>query len=111
MKPTITKNRENLTSSEICQIIEASAKNNVVQLKYGSLYLNFCRKEETTPKNPDTEISDQQQTQSARDSFEQQELDLKAERIAMALIEDPALAEQMMADEDLENADDESSDE
>lgn len=100
----------NLTSQDVCQIIESCAKNNVTTLKFGSLFLSFNRPVEKP--NADTAISDQQidhiQRAQSKESLEQQEADFRQEQIAMAILENPVLAEQMIAEEDLADADDES---
>lgn len=102
-----------LSSEEICQIVETSAKNGVALLKYGTLEVRFGKQTEAPPTSgevqiaatPDKEISAQTHEQNTKDAIELDELTLREDAIAHMIVEDPVRAEEMLLDEELEDAD------
>lgn len=85
--------------SEICAMIKACGEAKVSVLKYGDLYLCLGErapvvKKPATPV-PDTEISVTQKN-IERESFLKDEQQLRQDRIAQALIEDPLEAERLL---------------
>jgi hypothetical protein len=101
------------TSLDLCAIIEVCAQHNVSRLKCRGLDLEFGRTASSEPGQgsfhdslaPVAAITDIEHEQSSRDSLENDELAMRDEQVALAVIEDPALAEQLFIDGELEDAD------
>lgn len=119
---------KNLSSTDICLIIASCGEHKVAKLQFGDLYIEMGLKakilDEVGPKNAeafpqnanpqsnsDNEISEELKKIND-DAFIQEELRTKQDQLDQLLIENPALAEKMIADgdfdEELEDADDES---
>ena len=58
---------------------------------------------------PDKAISDANHELNTKDAIERDEVDLREDEIAHMIVENPVMAEQMLLDEELEDADDEQS--
>lgn len=94
----------NLTSDDICKIIKACADNGVYKISVSTLAIEFG---EYKIKNPEN-ITVPRMTQEAHDkqnaeTLVSEELKTKSDQIDMLMIEDPVLAEEMIANGDLEN--------
>ncbi len=114
-----------LSAKDVCDIIEASAKHKVTILKFGELQIEFGTKVEPQAtsvaqevfsplnNNPDKEISEKAHEASTKATLVADELELRAEQIALMQIENPLLAQQLLLDGELEDddGDDESDDE
>lgn len=101
-----------LSGEEVCKIIETCAKNKVYSLKCGPLELSFSPAKElsapgpTIPaSNPEKIIQEQQEEQ--KKAIEEEELDTREDQIADLLLTDPAKAEELMEQGELEPADEE----
>lgn len=96
-----------LNSDEICKIIEACAKAGVSSLKCGPLELSFGKQTEShhSVQPAVTEITDDQHRKMTEDAITQDEIRLRKDQIEQMLIENPALAEKLVADGDLEDDD------
>lgn len=112
--------QEKLISAEdACRIIEVCGKSNVSELRFRGIHVRFGRPtesfqgtgvpleaplgmEQAISPYPDTEISREPEPQN-ENSLLDEELRLKDERIAMALLENPAEAERLLLQGDLED--------
>lgn len=110
-----------LTAVEVCAILEACAKAQVRELKFGALYVNRGPQSpvesESVPAAlgapapvqlptpiPVAAMTEAQHTQQSAAAIEQAELEAKEERLALLAIEDPVEYErQVMAGELEEN--------
>jgi hypothetical protein len=118
-----------LGAPEICAILEASAKAKVSKLKFGDLEVEFGSAP-TPARNPDrvvaetlyesnqhlkspgwgypsapapvTAITDEQKKMIA-EALRREEVSLKDDQLANALVEDPVLAEELLEEELLNN--------
>lgn len=102
-----------LSLSEIKDIIQFSASTGVTVLKYRDLYVRFGTSTDKKPQtqeietNSDTKISETDQEEVLRNSVEREEMNLREEQLAHAIVENPRLYEELLLDEELEDADDE----
>ena len=102
------------TCLELCAIIETCGTYNVSRLKCRGLDLEFGQTADSEtdsvslpgPLAPVAEITDEDRTRQTAEVVEQDELTLREEQVAMAVIEDPEFAEQLLIDGELEDADD-----
>lgn len=116
--------KKELASTDIVRIIKTCARHRVVTLKFGDLDLSFNPQVKTTRqrstenveplsqrdphvKPPVTEITEQEQRTIASESLRLDELALRKQQFSELLITDPAAAEQMLADGELDDVDDE----
>lgn len=97
-----------LTTAEILQIMEECSKLGVASFSYGALKLEFNAVPSRTFSTPLAAPEHEKQT---REALEHDELEAKREQIELSLIENPALAEQLLASGDLVDGDDYESDE
>jgi hypothetical protein len=113
-----------LSSEEICSIIRACGESKVTVLKFGDLYLRFGQQAADAPGSVEnvprgtTEIVDKApapppsaeieatQIQIAEKALAQDELDAKRAQLSQMFIENPSMAEEMMAQGDLIDDDD-----
>ena len=106
------------TSSDVCAIIQSCANHKVKTLKCQGLELDFSQTAETTstPSGsvrddsglaPVAAITEETHDQMTKETIERDELLLREQEIAMSLIENPSLAEELLLDGELEDADDE----
>lgn len=116
-----------LTSDEVRAIIKSCATYGVLELKFKGLEISLNPKvsEAESPKkasgnvpretsnNPVNEITEQEHEHQNQDTLEVDEMRLKEEQLAMAFIENPSLAEEMIRNGDLDDfeSDDEQFDE
>lgn len=96
--------KNNLTSDDICKIIKACAENNVYKFSLDTLAIEFGERKKEDPENITVPVL----TQEAHDkqnekTLVEEEVKTKTEKIQMLMIEDPVLAEEMIANGDLEN--------
>ena len=107
----VRTNNFKLSRQDICLIIETCAKNGVTILKFGDLDLNFGKPAEPVQiaSTPDKAISDANHELNTKNAIEKDEIDLREDAIAHMIVENPVMAEQMLLDEELEDADDEQS--
>lgn len=100
-----TKNNS-LTSEEVCFIINTCKDSQVKELKFQDLHIIMAPepgcKEQIVPSTSKAEILEEQQ-KIAMDSLRDEEARAKKHQIEMMLIEDPAQAEQMIANGELED--------
>lgn len=108
-----------LNTVEVCTIIKAGAKSNVTLLKIGDIEIWFGKPTEPDviqhvlhppsnyPTGEEIPVDHKQQNQL---SLEIDEIRLKEDRLAQMIIENPALAEQMILDGDFGDDDGESDD-
>lgn len=103
-----------LDCSEVCTIIEVCAKSGVAKLKFGDLSVEFANSQTVNSRhlsnNPEAEISETQHEANTKEAVTQGEHDFRDEQVAHALIENPMLAEELIRDGELEDADDEPGD-
>ena len=107
-----------LTSDEVRAIIRSCATYGVLELKFRGLEISLvpkdseARKPETmvagnvpreTSNNPVNEITEQEHEHQNQDALEIDEMRLKEEQLAMAFIENPSLAEEMIRNGDLDD--------
>lgn len=92
-----------LSGKEICEIIELSAKNGATELKFGDLSIHFGPRADKSPKPTVAEITDDQHKTQNKEALEAEELRTRKEQIDLMLIEDPALAERLISQGDLED--------
>lgn len=107
------KNTKNiLTVNEVIEIIKVSAENRVSSLKLGDLEIAFELKpiESKLIKPIINEISQQAQETQSEEDLEALEIEQKRDRIAMMMIENPALAEELIAEGELIDGDDDGDD-
>lgn len=96
-----------LSVEEICSIIEACRNAGVTSMKCGPLELSFGKQTESPSEKPAvTEITDDQHEKSNEDALVQEELRTRQDQIDQMLIENPSLAEELVAQGDLEDDDD-----
>lgn len=112
-----------LGAAEICAILEASAKAQVTKLKFGGLEVEFGgapipapivstpptgwqgfqpQSFENTAPAPVTAITAEQKRMIA-EALRREEVSLKDDQLANALVEDPVLAEELLEEELLKN--------
>lgn len=102
-----------ISGAEICKIIESCAKKGVLELKYGPLHLKFAGKtQESTARGPKipTESAPeniiQAQNKEQEEALFREELKTRDEQIAELIVTDPLLAEELMAEGELEESND-----
>lgn len=102
---------KSLTSQELNAIIRLCSQSGVAELNFGNLQIKFglnSKLQESTPPNlvtSDVEISETQHKEQTRQAIEQDELRIKEERLAFAMVEDPGLAEELLEEGDLLSVD------
>lgn len=92
---------------------------NVAKLKFGDLEIEFDKQIEpqasplpglvSAPLTPDTAMSDQEHKKQTQQSLEDDEVTLREEQLALAFIENPSRAEELLLEGELVD-DDESGD-
>lgn len=99
-----------LTSEEVCTIIRQCGESHVSVLKFGALEVAFhdqVKPPEYTPplfSHPEAEISENPAAnQIEQEAIHADELQVKLDRLAMMMVEDPAQYEKLLIDGDLEN--------
>lgn len=95
--------KNNLTVESIISIIKACAENSVSKFKLDTLDIEFGQY-----KIKDTENFTEPLTQAAHEKMEQEtlvkeELKTREDQMRMLLLENPLLAEELIADGDLQN--------
>ena len=102
--------KKSFTAKELCEIIRQCKQDGVTELTLGDLYLSFQPKvvkpqvlpiTPTSTQPPDAEISAEIQKQSEA-SIEQDALTLRQQQIDELTILNPLLAEQLIAQGELE---------
>lgn len=119
-----------LSSEDVCSILETSAKAGVTKLLFRDLHVEFGTKSEdqvidltklqlldypVVQQNrgsaPVGELTEKQHDSLKKDSLEDEEMRLRQERLALAMVEDPVLYEQLLRDgelnDDVDSADSE----
>lgn len=99
----------NLTVTDVCSILETAAKAGVLELKFGTLHVRFpdpvlrgtsqAQSLGQTPA-PAAEIADTQE-KLQETALVQDELSAREDQLSQMFIEDPMIAEQMLAEGDL----------
>lgn len=117
-----------LPVEEVCRILDASAKAGVTELTFGSLHVKFGRTAENVvgvsfPDHsypfvhhdprvsaPVKNLTEDQHKQQTKDSIEADELLLREDQLARALVEDPVRYEELLMQgelgDELDRADD-----
>lgn len=101
-----------LSTDEVCKILEVSAKAGVIELKFSTLHVKFGGSAEQVVSNypfvpsPPTTIpvnilTDEQHKKQSKESLANEEMHVREERLAMALIENPELYEEMLKNGEL----------
>lgn len=96
--------KNNLTSDDICKIIKSCAENGVSEFIFDTLNIEFGKYKKNDPESITVPIL----TQEAHDKMDKQtlveeEIKIKEEQIQMLMIEDPAKAEEMIANGDFDD--------
>jgi predicted Mrr-cat superfamily restriction endonuclease len=100
-----------LNSTDICAILRACREAGVSELEFGTLRVTLgktariVQEEAAQSLATETEIS-AHQVKQAREAFELDELRMREDQLAELLITDPARAEQMLIDGELEDVTD-----
>ena len=114
-----------LTSDEVRAIIRSCATYGVLELKFRGLEISLVPKDSEarkpemvagnvpreTSNNPVNEITEQEHEHQNQDALEIDEMRLKEEQLAMAFIENPSLAEEMIRNGDLDDFESDDDDE
>lgn len=99
-----------MNAKDVCAIVKACGESGVTEITFGPLTIRFAPKpsvgeqQEAIPQAEHfIEVQNRIQTeQEAQDDLLHQELEIKRERLAMALIEDPVEFEKLLAAGELE---------
>jgi len=113
--------KKSLDSKDILSIIESCATHGVILLKLENLHLELGKRtqqedpselltSETHPKPTEAAISEQQHATITQETLEEDELAIRDEQLAEMLLTDPQGAEEMLLNEELEDARDDRSD-
>lgn len=103
MKP-MAKN--NLTSDDICKIIKACAENGVYKFSVDTLSFELGERKKSDPENITglvPVLTPEAHDKMERDALVEEEIKTKEEQIQMMLIENPMMAEEMIANGEFEN--------
>lgn len=96
--------KNNLTSDDICKIIKTCADSGVYKISVDTLSIEFGEYKIKDPENITVPVMTQEQhDEQDSETLVKEELKTKAQQIDMLMIEDPVLAEEMIANGDLEN--------
>ncbi len=109
MADKVTRSTFGLSSKEIIEIISVCKQSGVSKMQFGDLCIEFSSQAAAPEKSnqiPVKEITENEHKAMTQKAVAKDERDLKEDRLAMSLLEDPMLAERMIADGDLEDADD-----
>lgn len=100
-----TRLKNNLTVREVCAIIKAANNGGVTKLKFGDLSLELTRTggSHAVSLAADTAISAIKHEEITAKTIEQEEINFREEQLHMSFIENPELAEQLLADGELED--------
>lgn len=100
-----------LSVAEVCKIINISSKVGVSEISYGDLSVKFGRSTEPGPDGSHTghrlaslpvkNITDEQHETQSKASLEAEEVLLREEQLARALVEDPVRFEELLRNGDL----------
>ena len=103
-----------MTAQEVCLILESCAKTGVAVLKFGNLEVtwshpaSFLAQTDPPALAPATEIAVvPNHTELNTQAREDNEIRMREDQLAMALIENPMLYEELLANQQLEDEDDE----
>jgi hypothetical protein len=111
---TSTSHNLALSAEDICRILLTCGKAKVAELQFGPLCVRFGAQaiDEDVPRGtlrtskslPPTQAKEmaEQQTQIAEKSLAEQEYELRLDQLAQLMIEDPAKAEELIINGDLE---------
>lgn len=104
------KVKKDLTSKEMQGIIKTCAAWNVSEFSFGSLHIKFNPTVELDPPGPRphlpvTDVTEEQHKKQTEDALVQDEANIRLDRLSQMLIEDPATAEELLGDEDLDDDD------
>ncbi len=110
MKPTGTTIKKEMTHKEIISIIKACGKSQVTEIQIGDLCVKFGRQTEPglseaiapqdfspAPAQSDAELQKEQKME-----FDREELAYREEQLAMMLIENPSLHEELVIKGEIE---------
>lgn len=101
----MTNSENELKTTEVCLILEACAKSGVSELRFGTLTVRFHRPVEQivqyAPVIAPAQVS-ADQAKAAKESLEYDSLVTREDQIAELMITDPAEAEQLIKDGELE---------
>lgn len=115
--------KTNLSTDEICRILETSSKSGVIELKFGDLHVTFgtpaghVPSVENVVEQPPVAspvLTDDQHKRQSEESLEMEQVRLREEQLARALVEDPVEYERLLSQgelsDELDTADSEESD-
>jgi hypothetical protein len=93
-----------LSTEQVCLILEASAKSGVAELKFGGLHVKFATKADAAQGHaqldaetaPVKVLTEDQHTKQTADVIEHDQIRLREEELANALVEDPMRFENML---------------
>lgn len=106
-----------LSTEDACRIIETSAKTGVTELTFSGLHVKFGRLTENdvgltspfvqqAPRAPVSvnALTEEQHTKQATEALEMDELRLRQDQLAQALVEDPLKYEELLMQGELDDA-------
>ena len=109
---SITAGNKTLASKDICEILEACGKFGVRELSYESLQVKFgpapreaSDQNQNTNSSSVTEITENKHKEQTERAVEEAEVLTREEQLAYAMVENPALYEQLLRDGELEDDD------
>lgn len=98
-----------LSTADVCLILDASAKAGVTELQFGGLHVKFGRgpgplteeaplgKQQDSAPSSHADMSEAQHQSIAQATLERDEISLREEQLARALVEDPDRYEELLA--------------
>ncbi len=100
--------KKDLTSKEIQGIIKTCAAQNVIEFNFGALHIKFSPTAQTShpgplPHLPVADVTEEQHIQQTQATLSRDEANLRLDRLSQMFIEDPAQAEELLGDEDLDD--------
>jgi hypothetical protein len=109
---TPTARNSQLSSAEVCSILETSAKAGVSELKFGGLEVKFGKPAEERPRAPGPQptpvlpvpveaLTEEAHTTQSKESLELESIRIKERQFQELLITNPLLAEQMIENGEL----------
>lgn len=100
--------KNSLDAAAISSIIESCAKHGVRELKFSELQISFGSPVietplQANPKSPVAEITDEQHENFTKDAIRTEELSLREQQLESALLENPALYEELLQNGDVDD--------
>ena len=99
--------KKELSAKELFELIRVSASCGVSELKFGALELRFGKPTENKSELLSVnEITEPNHEEINKESLEIDTMRVKKDQLDQMFLENPSLAEQLLADEDLDEDDD-----